>query len=331
MNRQIEKYFSFFILLIFLYQTELALSEKETLYYKYNNIYLLGYENESRITYIIDIQDKGSININDIDLIEEKINEIERTDIIEGNEGKANDSGSVYVTDSKNISLNISVSPAGAGVGDKITYYFVVKNTGNRSLSNLHIHDNYLGNITPRDTYLEPNYTATVSVDYIISLGDMPGPLVNIAIVIGEDNLGREVRSELTTSVYYFPAKEMFSNELPNNITVNNSGQSIQIVSIGDASVSNLSQRSDIESVAQPAIVHYDVSIDSDPRGAWIWLDGINKSSKTPKNLVVQYPGNHEIELEKSGYYSKKILCEIKYGMPPLYFKLEKRMDNEHE
>jgi hypothetical protein len=82
-----------------------------------------------------------------------------------------------------------------------------------------------------------------------------------------------------------------------------------------------ISQTPDKEYV-KPVIAHFDLSIDSDPRGAWIWLDGVNKSIKTPNKLVIQNPGSHMIEVKKIGYISCRKSCEIEYGMEPLYFEL---------
>jgi len=97
------------------------------------------------------------------------------------------------VTDEDNETVNIfSCKPAMlfkkspdkqlVDIGEKITYTYIIKNTGNVELLDLNVIDEPLGLVELNTTTLLPGEWAKGNLTYTVTENDFPGPIVNIAI-----------------------------------------------------------------------------------------------------------------------------------------------------
>jgi len=110
-------------------------------------------------------------------------------------------SASVALTYNAAIVLTKAPSATIAKVGDRVTYTYTVKNTGDVSVSNLVLSDDKLGSITISPTSLSPGQTATGTASHTVVEADLPGPLVNNATAKGVDTSSNPVTNETRASV----------------------------------------------------------------------------------------------------------------------------------
>ena len=82
-------------------------------------------------------------------------------------------------------------APALAAIGDKITYSYKVKNTGDSKLTNITVSDDLLGPIGPFGD-LEPGAEQTITVDYTVKASDSPA-ITNTATVTATPACGPDV------------------------------------------------------------------------------------------------------------------------------------------
>ena len=105
------------------------------------------------------------------------------------------------------ISIDKSVSPTIAAVGNVLTYTFVVRNCGIVNLTGVTVVDNVLGDLTPQfmaanngsDT-LPVGVSVTFQVRYTIPVG-APNPLVNTVTATGNTPFGTQATDTDTASV----------------------------------------------------------------------------------------------------------------------------------
>ncbi|MCX6678120.1 MAG: DUF11 domain-containing protein, partial [Methanothrix sp.] len=112
----------------------------------------------------------------------------------------ANASVPVSSCDTINISLSKKADKKLAEVGDKITYYYEIRNTGKVTLNNLTLNDSKMNEIVPKTRTLKPNESTTVEANYVVLERDLP-VLINHATVWGWDNSEREANDTNSTRV----------------------------------------------------------------------------------------------------------------------------------
>jgi hypothetical protein len=109
----------------------------------------------------------------------------------------------VTVNDDEVASLSVekTVTPDVAGIGDTVTYRFRIVNTGSVALSGLVAIDNKLGSITLDRTTLQPGQLARATVSYVVQASDLPGPLNNTLSVTANSAGGNVITGSASASV----------------------------------------------------------------------------------------------------------------------------------
>jgi uncharacterized repeat protein (TIGR01451 family) len=102
--------------------------------------------------------------------------------------------------DETGLSVNKSADLSSAAVGDTITYTYTITNTDNVTIENISLQDDKLGLISDNIT-LAPDENITATATYTVVEADLPGPLVNTAIISGTDPEGNTVTANTTASV----------------------------------------------------------------------------------------------------------------------------------
>ena len=100
---------------------------------------------------------------------------------------------SVALTYTSAISVTKEADVAEAAIGETVTYTFTVENIGDTTISNLVLNDTDFGLISLDKTTLAPGENATGSATYVVTEGDLPGPLYDNATATGYDILENEV------------------------------------------------------------------------------------------------------------------------------------------
>jgi len=124
-----------------------------------------------------------------------------------GNDVTAEGSASVALTSNPSITVTKSVTPTTAGVGEVVTYTYLVTNTGDVTLSSVVAVDDKLGSVTLGSTTLAPGASTGGVLTYTVTAGDLPGPLTNTVTVTGTSPSGIKVTEQtaasLTFSTFY--------------------------------------------------------------------------------------------------------------------------------
>lgn len=95
------------------------------------------------------------------------------------------DNESVNIVYSSEIELEKQGNVSLASIGEQITYSYNVTNTGDVTIYELTLTDDKLGTITLPNTIIQPGKSIIQTINYTITETDLPGPLVNIAEIIG--------------------------------------------------------------------------------------------------------------------------------------------------
>ncbi len=103
------------------------------------------------------------------------------------------------------ISLDKAADHDKAGVGDRITYTYTVRNTGEATLYNVRLEDDQLGEIDLPTSTLAPGESVSATAATTVSADDLPGPLVNTASVTARTGDGRTVNAQASTQVELIP------------------------------------------------------------------------------------------------------------------------------
>jgi uncharacterized repeat protein (TIGR01451 family) len=121
------------------------------------------------------------------------------TDPCGGTVGPESDSWSVSTNYTASLNITKTANRSEVSVGDVITYWINVTNTGNVNLSNIVVTDNLLelSNTIPT---LAPGETTLYERTYIVKLTDIGAPLNNTAFASGTDPCGRQVDPPVTAS-----------------------------------------------------------------------------------------------------------------------------------
>ncbi len=112
-------------------------------------------------------------------------------------------SSSATVALTYNAALNLTKVPSSttAKVGDTVTYRFTVKNTGNVTIKGLSLTDDKLGAIKTDKNELAPGAVTSASATHVILEGELPGPLINLATILGTDSQNKPVTATATATI----------------------------------------------------------------------------------------------------------------------------------
>ncbi|WP_157749652.1 DUF11 domain-containing protein [Jatrophihabitans sp. GAS493] len=172
---------------------------------------------------------------------------------------------SVTAAPGASLSLVKSASPTVvSGAGQKVTYSFLVTNTGNLTLNALAITDTFSAPAGPAPTVtcptstLAPNAATTCTATYTVTQVDVDnGSIKNAAIANATDTKGRAVasaQSTATVSVSASPKLTMTKTALPTTITA--AGQKVAytfaVTNSGNVTIRNLSILDAMTSPAGP-------------------------------------------------------------------------------
>lgn len=98
----------------------------------------------------------------------------------------------------KPAKLTVEVAPdrPQATIGDRVSYTYTVRNTGETQLLGVAVQDNKLGGITLDKMSLAPGESATGHATRTIAVSDFPGPLVNMVTATAHTADGRTVSAQ---------------------------------------------------------------------------------------------------------------------------------------
>jgi uncharacterized repeat protein (TIGR01451 family) len=113
----------------------------------------------------------------------------------------AQDTYSVSLTSDPSIAIDKVANVDTATVGDTVTYTYIVTNTGNVSLSSITVFDDKLGNVTLGVTTLLPGASTGGTLDYVVAVTDLPGPISNTAVATGTPPVGADATAQVTVDV----------------------------------------------------------------------------------------------------------------------------------
>ena len=89
--------------------------------------------------------------------------------------------------DEAGLSIEKSADITSASPHETITYTYTIANTDNVIVSNITLEDDKLGAISLTDTALAPGESITATATYTVTIADLPGPIINTAIVTATD------------------------------------------------------------------------------------------------------------------------------------------------
>ena len=112
----------------------------------------------------------------------------------------AKDHDSVVVTAAPQLELS-AAAPASAGVGDRATFEYTLKNTGNVSLASIALNDGLGSDIALAGVVLAPGASTQASRVVDITGSLLPGPLVSRLVATAQAPLGQMIRAEQSTAV----------------------------------------------------------------------------------------------------------------------------------
>ena len=109
---------------------------------------------------------------------------------------------------SARVAVEINAVPTRATIGDRVTYTYTVRNTGEAQLVDVNVRDDKLGAIGLDRTTLAPGETAIGHATTTIAVSDFPGPRVDTVTATARTADGREVHAQARTMVelYTLPA-----------------------------------------------------------------------------------------------------------------------------
>jgi uncharacterized repeat protein (TIGR01451 family) len=206
------------------------------------------------ITYTYTVNNTGSISINGLALSDDKLGKIttDRTSLAPGESASgtitytvlegdlpgpiintvtatATDSlrqpvtatASATVTLTYTASMTVDKVPSSptARVGDRLTYTYTVRNTGNVTLNALALSDDKIGAITPAKTTLASGESTTATGTYTVLEGDLPGPLTNLVTVTATDSQNQPVTTTTTATVTLSYVASMSVTKVPSSTT----------------------------------------------------------------------------------------------------------------
>jgi uncharacterized repeat protein (TIGR01451 family) len=241
------------------------------------------------ITYTYTVDNTGSISINGLALVDDKLGKItvDRTTLLPGEratgtiaytvlEGdlpgpltnvvtaSATDSlkqplsstatATVALTYTASMTVNKVSSSTTARVGDTLTYTYTIVNTGSVTLNGLTMSDDKIGAVTPAKATLASGESTTATATYTVLEGDLPGPLTNVVNVTATDSQKQPVATTATATVTLSYVASMSVTKVPSSTTAPVGGQvtyTYTIVNTGNVTLNGLALSDDkIGSVA---------------------------------------------------------------------------------
>lgn len=118
-----------------------------------------------------------------------------------GNDVSATTRAFVDLTYRAAMSVTKTPTPSPAGIGDTVTYEYVVKNTGDVTLSDVSLDDSELGKVDLNINVLAPGESATGTKQYTVMESDLPGPITNTATAYAKDVMNNPVSASATASL----------------------------------------------------------------------------------------------------------------------------------
>jgi uncharacterized repeat protein (TIGR01451 family) len=206
------------------------------------------------VTYQFQVKNTGSVTINSLSLVDDKLGGItlDKTSLLPGEtangtathpvvEGDlpgpltnvatatgtdrlgatvtAKATVTVQLTYTAALQVTKTPSASTAAIGETVTYQFTVVNTGNVTVNALSLTDNKLGTITLNAAQLAPGATATGSATHTINETDLPGPLTNVATAKGTDSQNKPVTATATATVTLTYRSSMSVTKVPSRTT----------------------------------------------------------------------------------------------------------------
>ncbi len=108
---------------------------------------------------------------------------------------------SVELTYTAALEMTKVASPSSAKVGEMVTYTYTINNRGKVTIRDLSLTDDKLGTVILEQNSVAPDGTVAGKATYTILAEDVPGPVINNALVEGKDPAGVSVSAKATASV----------------------------------------------------------------------------------------------------------------------------------
>lgn len=148
-----------------------------------------------------------------------------------------------------NLTLNKTANVSTAHLGETVNYSYIVKNTGQTTVESLTLSDNKIGTILLNKTVLAPGEMASGWKEYTINETDLPGPLVNNALVSGiNSNTSEPVNASDSYSVcltYQSSIKIVKTAENKNDTLDSTVNYSYQVINNGEVTLNNIQLHDD--------------------------------------------------------------------------------------
>jgi hypothetical protein len=231
------------------------------------------------------------------------------------------------------IYLKHDADKSKAEIGENITYIYQIINLGKVTLTNIQLDDYNLGKIELPISVLYPGQSVNISRRIRISTRYPLGYVNNTASAAGFDPNGRYICSTNNSSIIIINpyngraiGAETYAAYLGSSIKIEPWVMTEAPIANPTSSEIMITSEIDLDGHGDRDLlipVYIDISIDSDPSGAYVWLDDVSTSRTTPAVLEIKNPGNHKISIKKNCYKPFDKYLEIKYDMAPIFFKLE--------
>ncbi|MDI9616246.1 MAG: hypothetical protein QFX31_02600 [Methanothrix sp.] len=118
-----------------------------------------------------------------------------------GNDVSATTRAFVDLTYRAAMSVTKTPTPSPAGIGQTVTYEYVVTNTGDVTLSGVSLEDSELGKVDLDKDVLAPGESASGTKQYTVTENDLPGPITNTATAYAKDVMNNPVSASTTASL----------------------------------------------------------------------------------------------------------------------------------
>lgn len=149
----------------------------------------------------------------------------------------------VDLTYRASLSVTKTPKPSPAGIGQTVTYEYVVTNTGDVTLSDVSLEDNALGNVDLNANVLAPGESATGTKQYTVTESDLPGPVTNIATAYARDVMNNPVSASATASlpISYTSSISLEQKPSANSVIIGDSiTYTYTVTNTGSTTISNI-------------------------------------------------------------------------------------------